>query len=174
MFRRLKSITTLGHGLKKHMSTAADEIYIEKVNNKAILVQNRPDKLNAHTLRMQSMFHDCYTQIEQDKSVDLIIIKGVGDNFCAGGDVLDIAVNIYKDMKNPNYQPTLKFYRCLLNMSRSSKPVVTLSNGVCMGSGAALTAFATHPIVTERTVFSMPELLLGFFPNVGANYFLGD
>ncbi|GAB4837681.1 hypothetical protein Ancab_002533 [Ancistrocladus abbreviatus] len=52
------------------------------------------------------------------------------------------------------------------------KPVVALIHGLVMGGGAGLSMNAPFRIVTEKTVFAMPEASFGLFSDVGASYFL--
>ncbi|XP_042404811.1 probable 3-hydroxyisobutyryl-CoA hydrolase 3, partial [Zingiber officinale] len=52
------------------------------------------------------------------------------------------------------------------------KPVVFLINGAVMGGGAGLSMNASYRVVTENTVFAMPEAAIGHYPDVGASYFL--
>ncbi|XP_029148863.2 probable 3-hydroxyisobutyryl-CoA hydrolase 2 [Arachis hypogaea] len=49
---------------------------------------------------------------------------------------------------------------------------VSVINGVVMGGGAGLSMNTTFRIVTEKAVFAMPEAEIGYFPDVGASYFL--
>lgn len=44
-------------------------------------------------------------------------------------------------------------------------------NGIVMGGGAGLGVFAKHKIVTEKTIFAMPEAKIGFFTDVGCSIF---
>ncbi|KAJ2908806.1 3-hydroxyisobutyryl-CoA hydrolase [Coemansia aciculifera] len=53
-----------------------------------------------------------------------------------------------------------------------SKPIVALLNGYTMGGGVGLSMHAAFRVATESTVFSMPETKIGFFPDVGATFFL--
>ncbi|KAJ4715175.1 3-hydroxyisobutyryl-CoA hydrolase 1 [Melia azedarach] len=52
------------------------------------------------------------------------------------------------------------------------KPLVALIDGTVMGAGAGLSMYAPFRIVTENTVFAMPEAAIGLFPDVGASHFL--
>src|SRR5690625_5638728 len=53
-----------------------------------------------------------------------------------------------------------------------NKPIVACLDGVVMGGGVGLSYGASNRIVTEKTKWAMPEMNIGFFPDVGAAYFL--
>ncbi|KAM7477928.1 hypothetical protein LguiA_026141 [Lonicera macranthoides] len=68
------------------------------------------------------------------------------------------------------------FYRKQLTLDyllgTYKKPVVALINGIVMGGGAGISMHARFRIVTENTIFAMPEVSIGLFPDVGASHFL--
>ncbi|XP_070021202.1 putative 3-hydroxyisobutyryl-CoA hydrolase 3 [Nicotiana tabacum] len=133
---------------------------------------NRPRQLNCLTFEMISHLLRTFKEYEQDPQVRLVIVKGKGKAFCAGGDV----VRVIQSMLRGDYRSVLDFYRMQLTLdylvATYKKPVVILINGAVMGGGAGLSMNAKFRIVTENTVFAMPEASFGHHPDVGASYFL--
>jgi enoyl-CoA hydratase len=52
------------------------------------------------------------------------------------------------------------------------KPYVALIDGICMGGGIGVSVHAPYRVATERAAFAMPETAIGFFPDIGATFFL--
>lgn len=51
-------------------------------------------------------------------------------------------------------------------------PIVSIIDGITFGGGVGLSVHAPYCIATDRSVFAMPETAIGFYPDVGATYFL--
>lgn len=158
-------------GRRAYSSSRDEWIIVSRQNDKAILQFNRPEKLNAMSIEMQYKFGVLMREFESDSSVSAVIIKGNETGFSAGGDVVQF-VEAMKSHSPEFYHQAVVFYRGLLRLSEYKKPVISLADKLCMGGGAAVTFLSSHPVVTERTVVAMPEVFIGFYPNVGANYFL--
>jgi 3-hydroxyisobutyryl-CoA hydrolase len=105
---------------------------------------------------------------------NVVVIKGEGRAFCAGGDVAWLA---QRNKEGTEGQQESKDYFALEYkldhlISTYSKPYVAFIDGITMGGGVGLSLHAPFRIATENTVFAMPETTIGFFPDVGASFFL--
>ncbi|XP_059649335.1 probable 3-hydroxyisobutyryl-CoA hydrolase 3 isoform X1 [Cornus florida] len=133
---------------------------------------NRPEKLNCLTYGMISQMEKTLKAYESDPSVRIVILKGKGKAFCAGGDV----VRVIQFVKAGHWSFGASYYRKQLTLdyllATYKKPLVSLINGIVMGGGAGLTMHGRIRIVTENAVFAMPEASIGLFPDVGASHFL--
>ncbi|CAO2146782.1 unnamed protein product [Urochloa humidicola] len=113
-----------------------------------------------------------FTAYEKDDGVKLLIMKGKGRGFCAGGDVAGGVQSIY----NEGWKWGAEFFgnQYLLNyiIATYNKPQVSLLNGIVMGGGAGISLHGRFRVATDKTVFAMPETALGLFPDTGASYFL--
>jgi len=131
---------------------------------------NRPKALNALTLDMAVTMTAFLREWATDPKVAVVLIDGAGERgLCAGGDIRAL----YDAAKSGDRLPE-KFwateYHLNVLIARYPKPVVAVMDGVVMGGGVGLSAHASHRIVTERSMVAMPEVAIGFFPDVGACY----
>ncbi|HTV38303.1 MAG TPA: enoyl-CoA hydratase/isomerase family protein, partial [Xanthobacteraceae bacterium] len=134
---------------------------------------NRPKALNALTLGMVETMAAHLREWAADEAAGVVLIDGAGDRgLCAGGDLREL----YDAAKAKNYALPARFwateYRLDVLIARYRKPVVALMDGMVMGGGVGLSAHAAHRVVTERSVIAMPEVGIGYFPDVGALYVL--
>ncbi|KAK8470394.1 hypothetical protein PHAVU_004G134901 [Phaseolus vulgaris] len=109
---------------------------------------------------------------ENDPLVQLVILKGNGKAFCAGGDVVSLITSSLVG----HWTYAASFYKKELILDHLvatyKKPTVSLINGIVMGGGAGLSMPTRFRVVTEKAIFAMPEASIGLFPDVGASYFL--
>ena len=103
---------------------------------------------------------------------NIIVIKGAGRAFCAGGDVAALAQwdkSGEADKANDYFALEYKLDHLIASYQ---KPYVAYMDGITMGGGVGLSVHAPFRIATENTVFAMPETTIGFYPEVGASFFL--
>jgi enoyl-CoA hydratase len=133
---------------------------------------NRPKALNALTLDMAVRMSELLRAWAVDPTVGAVLIDGAGERgLCAGGDIRAL----YDAAKAGSPLPAQFWateYQLNVLIARYPKPVVAVMDGVVMGGGVGLSAHAAHRIVTERSAVAMPEVGIGFFPDVGASFLL--
>ncbi|WP_298814933.1 enoyl-CoA hydratase/isomerase family protein [uncultured Roseibium sp.] len=151
----------------------SDEILFEKRGRAGFVTLNRPKALNALSQAMVRLLEEQLTRWADDREVAHVVITGSGEKaFCAGGDIRSIY-----DARMAGKADGLAEFFCeeyLLNahIKAYPKPYIALINGIVMGGGVGVSVHGSHRIGTEKTLFSMPETGIGFFPDVGGTYFL--
>ena len=137
------------------------------------IVLNRPQALNALDL---SMIRACAAVLrtwQDDPHVHAVVIEGAGDRaFCAGGDVRALR---QFELDGEHHKAETFFreeYELNLLIATYSKPYVALIDGICMGGGIGVSVHAPYRVATEHAAFAMPETAIGFFPDIGATFFL--
>ena len=149
------------------------EITCVKAGCCGLITLNRPKALNALTLHMVREMAAALGRWERDPAVTRVVIKGADDKaFCAGGDI-----RILYDLgKARRHAEQLSFWREEYYLNRRiklyPKPYVALADGIVMGGGAGISLHGSHVIAGEHFSFAMPETGIGFFPDVGATFFL--
>ena len=95
------------------------------------------------------------------------MIKAEGRAFSAGGDILDVYQG---ERGNPASQFFADEYRLNAQIARYTKPYVALIDGIVMGGGVGVSFHGSHRVLTENAKFAMPEVGIGFFPDVGGSH----
>jgi len=148
-------------------------VHAERRGAAGFILLDRPRALNALTLPMVRAIAAALDDFERDPRVARVIVASAGGRaFCSGGDIR----LFYELGRAGDHDAQLAFwreeYRLNRRIARYSKPCVALVDGIVMGGGVGLFAHAAHRVVSERCLFAMPEVGIGFFPDVGAAYVL--
>jgi enoyl-CoA hydratase len=164
-----------GKAPRKRMSElmSESEVICQKNGHCGIITLNRPKALNALTLTMVRGIAQTLDQWEADREIFCIAVKGAGERaFCAGGDIK----RLYEFGLAGDYGEQLAFwgeeYQLNHRIATFPKPIVALIDGIVMGGGAGIGIHARHRVAGETFSFAMPEVGIGFFPDIGASYFL--
>jgi enoyl-CoA hydratase/carnithine racemase len=138
---------------------------------------NAEKSLNALSLDMIRLLDPQLRRWAVDPQIACVLLHGAGEKaFCAGGDIR----SLYKALKaQPHVVPNptaLAFfteeYRLDYLIHRYPKPLLVWGSGIVLGGGLGLMVGASHRVVTETSRLAMPEVTIGFFPDVGASWFL--
>ena len=149
-----------------------EEVILTRTGSCGHIILNRPQALNALTLTMVRAMDPVLRQWATDPEITHVFIEGAGEKgFCAGGDIRAL-----HDWGKAGDREATGFYReeYVVNtlIKRFPKPYVALMDGVTMGGGVGVSVHGSARIVTDRTVFAMPETGIGLLPDVGGTYFL--
>ncbi len=154
------------------MTGESDEVLARVDDGVGFLTLNRPKAINSLNQNMVEVMSHILARWEDDDAVRAVVLTGAGDRgLCAGGDV----VAIYHSARADGVAARRFWYdEYLLNarIGRFAKPYVSLMDGIVMGGGVGVGAHANTRVVTDRTKMAMPEVGIGFIPDVGGTYLL--
>ncbi|WP_442579787.1 enoyl-CoA hydratase/isomerase family protein [Mesorhizobium sp. ASY16-5R] len=134
---------------------------------------NEPGSLNALAPAMVDALHQKLLGGRDDASIGWIVMDGAGGKaFCAGADVRAMWRHASAGQYSSIECYFSREYDVDLLLAQYPKPVIALVDGICFGGGMGLAVHSTYCVATEAASFSMPETLIGFFPDAGATWFL--
>jgi enoyl-CoA hydratase len=149
------------------------EVVCERHGAAGVVTLNRPRALNALTLAMVREMRRALDAWARDPAVTRIVVEGAGEKaFCAGGDIRQLTELGQAGRKEEALAFWREEYQLNAVIKRYPKPYVSLIDGIVMGGGVGVSLHGSHRVAGERYLFAMPEVGIGFFPDVGATYAL--
>lgn len=150
-----------------------DEVLFEQRGRLGLVTLNRPRAINALTQRMVQLIRPALARWATDDSIATVAIVGAGERgLCAGGDI----VSLYNDAVSGDGAASAEFwfdeYHLNSEIARFPKPIVAVQDGIVLGGGIGISGHASHRVVTERGRLGLPEVGIGFVPDVGATWLL--
>lgn len=138
------------------------------------LLLNRPKTLNSLDLDMVRIIHSALDSWRDDDAIEHVVVRSDHPKaFCAGGDVRTVRQAILDG--NPEHGEIFFTEEYEMNAAIAEfsqvKPYVAVIDGIAMGGGLGVSMHGSHRIVTERTSAAMPEMAIGFIPDVGITHF---
>ncbi len=138
----------------------------------AVLVMNRPDRLNALNNELASALNDALGRIAKDPNVNVVVITGAGRAFCAGGDLGALGKGRQTGATH-ELEPLLRAgMQMILKMRTMPQPVIAAVNGAAAGAGMNIALAADIRIAAEEATFGQSFAKVGLFPDYGGTYFL--
>ncbi|KAF8079904.1 hypothetical protein N665_0994s0029 [Sinapis alba] len=129
---------------------------------------NRPRQLNVISSQVVLKLAEYLETWEKDDKTKLILIKGAGRAFSAGGDLKMFYDG--RESKDSCLEVVYRMYWLCYHIHTYKKTQVSLVNGISMGGGASLMVPMKFSVVTEKTVFATPEASIGFHTDCGFSY----
>lgn len=149
------------------------EILFERRGAAGLVTLNRPKALNAVTHGMVRALRAQLDVWANDPAVTRVVVTASGERaFSAGGDIRALT-----DLgRAGKHAEMLSFWRdeYPLNayIKNYRKPYVALIDGIVIGGGVGVSVHGSHRVAGDKFQFAMPEVGIGFFPDVGATWFL--
>jgi len=150
---------------------AFEAIILEKKDGIATITFNRPKVFNAYSEQMSQELKEAVKDVGDDDSVQILVLKGSGDNFLAGADIsmLNSWSKIadekgwegVKAILDNHFSPTL--------LEKLPQPVIAAVDGMAWGMGSEIALGCDFRICTSRASFAQPEINLGIITGGGAS-----
>lgn len=148
-----------------------EDVYVSKRNDGiAFLVINKPQRKNAISGPMMDLLSDALLELDADDEVRVIILKGEGDNFSAGG---DLSQGGPEGLSVEQGRKLLKKYiRTIRTIQQIGKPVIAMVDGWAVGGAMSMALACDIIYVSDRVKFTSNFLKVGIIPEMGVMMFL--
>lgn len=150
---------------------AYETILLEKANRKATLTLNRPDALNAMDFTMMRELAQCFEELHEEQGIDVLVIKGAGKVFSAGGDI-----KMMVSSEDPNDFKNIMDWISRLVRAYYTLPVVTIAqiHGAAAGLGFSLALGSDIIVAEEPSKIAMNFIGIGLIPDGGGHFFMKE
>lgn len=139
-----------------------------------VVTLSRPKKLNALSTEMCKKIIPTLQEYAKSEVTNLVMIRSSNAprSLCSGGDVATVALQNLAGEYDKSFEFFSEEYSLNLLLATYDRPVVVLMDGITMGGGVGLATHAPFRVATENTRWCMPEMDIGFFPDVGTTFSL--
>ena len=152
------------------MRTDFETLKVNLENETLWVTLNRPERLNALSRTLVEELRGIFVELYWRHDIRTVVLQGAGNNFCAGLDLKETSGSNNEDGSAPRRGPGAglvaqrKISEIVIAMRRCPQPIISLWNGSAAGGGFAIMLASDVRIATPTAI--------GFFPDVGASYFL--
>ncbi|MHA1148640.1 MAG: enoyl-CoA hydratase/isomerase family protein [Promethearchaeota archaeon] len=139
-------------------------IYEEKDKTTAFITLNRPQKMNALSMKLSDELIAAIKHVQESKRIKFLVIKGAGGNFCVGDDITEMPR--WGDANG--IMRRARHYQSMANaLEELDKITIAAVDGYAVGGGLEITMAVDFVIATERSKWGMPEVDVGITPGWG-------
>ena len=146
------------------MTIKFDHLIYEEKEKVAWLTLNRPEVLNALSMKLSDEITAAIENIRQSTKLKFVVIKGAGGNFCVGDDITEMPRwgDANRIMRRARY------YQNMANqLEELDKITIAAVDGYAVGGGLEITMACDFVIATESSKWGMPEVDVGITPGWG-------
>ena len=146
------------------------DVVVETHGSVALVILNRPERMNAIGWRMLDRFRELIGELDRDERVRAVVLTGEGRGFCAGTDLRELAEN--NEAAGRRAPTRDEADAAPWDMTRIGKPTVAAVNGAAVGLGVELATQCDLRIASEAARFSWAFPHRGLIPDTGAGTYL--
>lgn len=138
-----------------------------------VIELNRPKALNSLNEEMVDLIQEALDKWIDDDAVHRVLIYSTTDRaFCAGGDVRAVREAVLGNNIEAGDHYFIEEFVMNDDLGNFPKPVISIIDGVVMGGGLGVSMHGSHRVITEKAFAAMPEMAIGYTPDVGFTYFI--
>ena len=145
-----------------------EHIRVELEAGVLALTLDRPEVRNAMSLQSVAEIEAVIDAVKDRRDVRAIVLRGAGGNFCAGGDIKDMAAARGAPKGEGGADPMAvvnrRFGAMITKVDRAPQAVVAVLEGAVLGGGFGLACVADVAIARADAQFGLPETGLGVPP----------
>ena len=139
-------------------------VVYDVANHVATLTLNRPEKRNALDDATIAELKRYFAEADADDRVRVVLLRGAGRDFCAGGDLSQLEKIAANASREENLADAMNLGALFIQMRRARKPSVAAVQGNALAGGAGLASACDVIIAEQGAMFGYPEVKLGFVP----------
>jgi len=144
----------------------AEDVRIERDRGVIAITLARPERRNAITVAMYVALADAIEAASENESARLITIRGEGQDFTAGNDLMDFMAEL------PRGSDDIPVWRFLRALARNEVPILAAVQGNAVGIGTTMLLHCDLVIAEESARFSLPFVDLGLVPEAASTLLL--
>jgi trans-feruloyl-CoA hydratase/vanillin synthase len=148
-----------------NMAANYETLLVTRESGITTIAFNRPEKRNAMSPQLHEEMFDLLTELHYETETRVVVLTGVGENFCAGQDLKQYSLDMDSKPERMRDELRQKVRRWRGEMLRTlPKPVIARITGWCLGGALTVTAGCDIAIASEDAIFGLPEVNFGHFP----------
>jgi 2-(1,2-epoxy-1,2-dihydrophenyl)acetyl-CoA isomerase len=145
-------------------------VVVERHEGVFQITLNRPEILNAVNREVIAALAAAVAEASEDRTTRVVLLRGAGTHFCAGGDITMFAELIRlapAERQQALYRIVDALHPLLVRMRHMPKPVLAAVQGAAAGFGLSLVLAADLALAAEDAVFTSGYIHLGTSPDGG-------
>jgi 2-(1,2-epoxy-1,2-dihydrophenyl)acetyl-CoA isomerase len=145
-------------------------VRVEQADSIATLTLNRPEARNALDLAMREELEAALRSLEAEGHVRVLVLRGAGEHFCAGGDVKFMQARRMSAAEGEQRVEAMN--RAILALARFRTPTIAMVDGFAVGAGCNLALACDLVIASDRARFGEVFARIGLVPDGGGTWLL--